>query len=46
LEVGTCPKVQQEALHSKQRDDHLEGVMTAAQVGVNEKAVEIELFMS
>jgi hypothetical protein len=46
LEVGICPKVQQEALHSKQQDVHLEGAMTAAQVGVNEKAVEIVLFMS
>jgi hypothetical protein len=45
-EVGTCPKVQQEALQSKQRDDHLEGGMTAAQIGVNEMAVEIVLFMS
>jgi hypothetical protein len=46
LEVGTCPKVQQEALHRKQQDDHLEGGMTAARVGMNEKAVEIVLFMS
>jgi hypothetical protein len=46
LEVGICPKVQQEALHSKQRDDHVEGGMTATQVGVNETAEETGLFMS
>jgi hypothetical protein len=46
LKVGICPKIQQEALHSKQRDVHLEGGMTAAQVGVNEEAVVIVLFMS
>jgi hypothetical protein len=46
MEVGTRPKVQQEALHSKQRDAHKDGRMTAAQVGVNKKAVEIVIFMS
>jgi hypothetical protein len=46
LEVGTCPKFQEEALHRKQQDDHLEDGMTAAQVGENEKAVDIVLFMS
>jgi hypothetical protein len=46
LEVGICPKVQQEALHSKEQDVHLEGGTTAAQAGVNEKAVEIVIFMS
>jgi hypothetical protein len=41
MEVGTRPKVQQKALHSKQRDPHKDGRITAAQVGVNKKAVEI-----
>jgi hypothetical protein len=45
LEAGTCPKVQQEALHRKQQDVHLERGMTEAQVGVNVKAVEIAVFM-
>jgi hypothetical protein len=45
LEVGTLPKVQQEALHMKQRDDHKDGGITEAQVGHNVKAVELALFI-
>jgi hypothetical protein len=45
LVAGICPKVQQEALHRMQQDVHLEGEMTATQVGMNEKALEIVLFM-
>jgi hypothetical protein len=46
LRVVLCPKVPQEALHRMQQDVLLEGGMTATQLGVNEKAVEIVLFMS
>jgi hypothetical protein len=45
MEVGTRPRFLQEALHSKQRDTHKDGRMTAAQVGVNVKAVETALFI-
>jgi lipid-binding SYLF domain-containing protein len=46
MEIGKRPKFQQEALQRTQHDVQMEGGMTGTQVGVNDKAVVIVLFMS
>jgi hypothetical protein len=45
VEVETRPKDQQEALHRKQRGDHMDGGTTGKQVFIKEKAVETALFI-
>jgi hypothetical protein len=46
VEVGICLNVPQGVLHRMQQDVQMKGGTTATQVGVNEKAVVIALFMS
>jgi hypothetical protein len=45
MEAETRPKDLQEALHRKQRGDHMDVGMTGTQVFVKEKAVETALFI-